>query len=282
MHCRKCGNEIGDDTRFCPECGGSIASDSVKKNIKTFEKLKKKPAITISCITIIIVGGGFLLRQNDQVSQKVPADGEYIVSGDCIVFGNYEQDGNLFNGSEPVEWEILVENDDSFLIISRFILACQPYYKESDWDGTWENSSLRNWMNKDFYSSAFSTADQSRILISNISNPDNPYSGIEGGNDTNDKVFCLSVEEISEYYSFESWTDEKNNWGYSSNLVTEVTPYAKKGGVYESGGGTWWLRSPGERWSWCTVGADGKTGWRHFNGDHFGDIGVRPALWIKK
>ena len=48
-----------------------------------------------------------------------------------IVFGSYEQDGNTKNGKEPIEWEVLGENDNGILVVSRYILDCQPYNKKS-------------------------------------------------------------------------------------------------------------------------------------------------------
>ncbi len=56
-------------------------------------------------------------------------------------------------------------------------------------------------MGNDAYNAAFSVADQDRIITANLSNPDNAIWGTEGGNDTNDKVFCLNVDEIRKYYS---------------------------------------------------------------------------------
>ena len=86
-------------------------------------------------------------------------------------------------------------------------LDCQPYNTERA-DVTWETCTLRKWLNNDFYNAAFSVADQDRIITANLSNPDNAIWGTEGGNDTNDKVFCLNVDEIRKYYSFESWDED--------------------------------------------------------------------------
>ena len=73
------------------------------------------------------------------------------------------------------------------------------------------------------------------MITADLSNPDNAYYGTVGENDTNDKVFCLSVDEIIKYYSFESWYDDDHyglsHYGYSSALITDATPYAENNGA---------------------------------------------------
>ena len=140
------------------------------------------------------------------------ADGSYVRSGNYVIFGSYEQDGNAANGSEPIEWEVLDETDGKLFLISRYILDRQPY--NTEFKGvTWENCTLRSWLNNEFCNAAFSAAEQGRIVTVNLSNPDNAYSGTEGGSDTFDKIFCMSVDEILDYYSFNSWHEEYQ-YGY--------------------------------------------------------------------
>lgn len=236
-------------------------------------------------------------------AESSAGDGSYTRNGDYVIFGSYEQDGDTSNGPEPIEWEVLDENDGEMLLISRYILDCQPYNTEET-DVTWETCTLRNWLNNDFYNAAFSAAEQERVITANLSNSDNAYYGTKAGYDTSDKIFCLSVDEIMKYYSFESWYDD-SHYGYSSSLITDVTPYAVNNGAYHYtitqddydglssegystdviglGCGWWWLRSPG-----CLsdgargVDGGGCAGWNyHFRvDDDF--LGVRPALYIEK
>ncbi len=70
-----------------------------------------------------------------------------------------------------------------------------------DSGNTDENTGTSDSDGNDAYNAAFSVADQDRIITANLSNPDNAIWGTEGGNDTNDKVFCLNVDEIRKYYS---------------------------------------------------------------------------------
>ena len=57
----------------------------------------------------------------------------------------------------------------------------------------------RYWCNEVFYKENFSPEEQARILLSDLTNPDNPRSGVTGGPDTQDYVFFLSFEEVEEY-----------------------------------------------------------------------------------
>ncbi|MCR5596856.1 MAG: DUF6273 domain-containing protein [Lachnospiraceae bacterium] len=249
---------------------------------------------------------------DDAGNAESPAgDGSYARNGDYVIFGSYEQDGDTSNGPEPIEWEVLDKSDGKLLLISRYILDCPPYNTE-DADVTWETCTLRNWLNNDFYNTAFSTAEKDRVITANLSNPDNAYWGTEGGNDTNDKVFCLSMEEVRKYYSFESWYDDDQS-GYSSALMTDVTPYAvnngarqftitqedytgegyeDRTGLSEEGydtdvigldGGFWWLRSPGGLSNIaCTVKYNGYAGWLYYYNVDYAFNGVRPALYLEK
>ncbi len=217
---------------------------------------------------------------------EVPDDADE--NGGYIIFGHYEQDGDESNGPEPIEWEIVSEEEDRILLVSRYILINQPFNIEHT-NVTWETCSLRAWLNEDFYNSAFSELEQEQVLTVTNTNPDNAYWGTDGGNDTEDRVFCLSVEEILDYYNFETW-DEAIQYGNCQALSTEVTQYAQDCGAFSSDeGGFWWLRTLGENGCYAVV-VDyyGNSGWYYYGnvsdisdeligGDY---VGVRPAIYL--
>ena len=63
-----------------------------------------------------------------------------------------------------------------------------------------------------FIAEAFSASEKSAIPTVTLSNPDNPNYGTEGGNDTQDQVFLLSLEELQQYFNVsETWTDYDGN-----------------------------------------------------------------------
>ncbi|MBQ6734237.1 MAG: hypothetical protein IJR00_04920, partial [Lachnospiraceae bacterium] len=245
---------------------------------------------------------------NSGVNNAAPQEQESEISlsdarkGDIITFGSYEQDGNTANGTEPIEWEVLEMDSESVLVISKHVLDCVPYH-DTDEDVTWETCTLRTWLNSSFYST-FTAAEQSQIMESDVVNRDNEYYGTPGGNNTRDKVFCLSVDEIYLYYHFNANHDE-DGWRASEALITGATPHPRNRSLitkditkeaYESylksenysgacigkRGVVWWLRSPGESGCACFVDGDGSAGWYQYfymDGDHYG---VRPAMRLRR
>ena len=135
--------------------------------------------------------GGKWTNRND-ILPHISEDG-------YIIFGAYEQDGDVSNGPEPIEWEIIEDEEKRVLLASRYILDEQAYNIEND-VAKWENCSLRKWLNEDFLTTAFTSKEQKWIDFTILKNPDNPvllnYGGeiAEGGNDTRDQIFCLEVD----------------------------------------------------------------------------------------
>ncbi len=197
-----------------------------------------------------------------------------VNAGDYITFGSYEQDNNTGNGKEEIEWLVLDVKDGRALVISKYALECQPY-NTSGTSVTWETCTLRTWLNGSFYNTAFGIEEKSKIPTVTVVNDDNPRYDTEGGNNTSDKVFLLSIDEANTYFSSDSARE------------CEPTAYAKAQGAHISASSSyygncwWWLRSPGDDRSYAaSVDHDGGVG--DF-GDYVGDsyFSVRPALWIE-
>lgn len=160
--------------------------------------------------------------------------------GDIIEFGSYpyEADGT----EKPIEWQILEKYaDGTALVISKYALD-NVKYNEKDTRVTWKTSSIRKWLNNDFYNKAFRNADKSLIIESYVVNKDNAESGTKGGNNTYDKMFLLSIDEANKYF------------GSAKERMLYPTLYAKgskskEGKLWTDAdyGGScwWWLRSPG-------------------------------------
>ena len=86
-----------------------------------------------------------------------------------LTFGKYEQDNNPDNGPEEIEWIVLEEQDGNLLLLSRYGLDAVPY-NDGNTETTWEDSTLRSWMNSDFLETAFTPEEQSAILVTAVSN----------------------------------------------------------------------------------------------------------------
>lgn len=88
--------------------------------------------------------------------------------GDIVSFGRYEQDNLMDNGTENIEWEVLEIDGDKALLICRSIITGYQY-NSNDMSITWEDSTLRAWLNSSFLETAFSQDEQEYILSSSIS-----------------------------------------------------------------------------------------------------------------
>lgn len=213
-----------------------------------------------------------------------------------VVFGHYEQDGDLANGKEPIEWIVLEENETGKLLMSRYILDCVPFNKDYT-DVMWDASSLRSWLNNDFAGEAFSEEERALILLSRIA-----YDNIETDQrgETEDQVFCLSLDELTKYYKFTY--DPYSYFGYCKDLIALPTTYAKDRGVrtytvaaddnfeyapkgYTAScagktGAAWWLRTAGWQETACAVLAYGYAGASYEFSVSRESFGVRPTLWV--
>ena len=194
----------------------------------------------------------------------------FLEDQEYIVFGHYEQDNDMNNGSEPIEWQLLAQEEDRKLLISRYALDC-VMYNESYKDATWETCTMREWLNGYFYDEAFSDEEKSMIVRVKVTADANPDYATEMGNNTRDRVFILSVLEAQDYLPKDS------------GRICQPTAYADFEGVKYSGRNNtcwWWLRSCGgssrRAAEICFDGTMDTLG-KYINNDH---IGVRPAIWI--
>ncbi len=191
-----------------------------------------------------------------------------VVTWDCVWFGNYWQEdtngdgkADKNDGKQPIKWRVLsVEGDEAFLLADKN-LDCQKY-NETETSVTWETSRIRSWLNgygaeankdgKDyrddnFLSNAFSEDERSAIKTTSVVNNANPVHGTEGGNDTSDKVYLLSIDEVANVkYGFVSSRSDNAESRRATN-----TAFTKGQGAWTSAyaedvrNGYWWLRSPG-------------------------------------
>ena len=155
-------------------------------------------------------------------------------------------------------------------MVSEYVLDSTTYHNESV-NVTWETCSLRKWLNTEFYNTAFDDEEKRKIVETIKKNEVNPSYRINGGNDTKDRVFLLSIAEANRYFK-----DSK---------LREVQPtaYAVSRGAYKDNGNRnswWWLRTLGNKQNNASyVYYDGNV--NPFGlGVNFPQGGVRPALWV--
>lgn len=189
------------------------------------------------------------------VSKKQPSYKGFVT----IKFGRYPQASK--NENALIEWLVLKNDGSKALLISKYALDCQQYHTSRIF-GTWENCTLRKWLNGTFISNAFSHEEQAMILSTTT----------ESAN-KKDRVFLLSMDEAWEYFSSDS------------TRQCQGTAYCYAQGAYKTGNGhcAWWLRSPVCYSGQAAYVYDGNL--RSYYGEYScyvdnDDIAVRPALWI--
>ena len=206
-----------------------------------------------------------------------------------------------FGGSE---WKVLDTDSGKILLISKDILEKRPYHNEFV-STSWAECDLRKYLNDEFYNS-FVPKDRARILRHDVTNDDNPWWDTPGGENTQDYIWLLSLEEVCRYFGNSEeqlssrtkralaqqikrdyWDKGKVEWDewkefYLNNKIyvddenskNRVADYGNEGASW------WWLRSPG---TYSNLAAIVRIGGYVFvlGGNVFrGSGGVRPALWL--
>lgn len=213
--------------------------------------------------------------------------------GEYMTFGSYEQDGDTANGPEELEWLVLEVTGDTVLLLSRYALDTQPFHDMWDAAITWEESSLRSWLNEEFYATAFTAAHKRLITETTLDNSAFATATATSAEtpDTTDKVFLLSLAEVSKYFGDGIVTED--GYLFNEKGTAQATEYAKEAGAYvhEAGGyegcignSAWVLRSVryDEDFGFndtVTVGINGIAG--ESGNYNWGENEViRPAIWI--
>lgn len=188
-------------------------------------------------------------------------------SRSIVYFGSYEQDNNLENGKEPIKWVVIATKGSYLQLLSLNALDAQQYHNEFK-AITWENCSLRAWLNIDFYNAAFISSERALIV------PWWNTSEHRTAENTTvlDSVFLITANDVKRYVP-------------TNYRQCIPTPYAIAQGVYQSPDGEqcrWLIRTPGEfMFNVQCVYFDGGFFARGNDVDYKQD-GLRPSVWINK
>ena len=204
------------------------------------------------------------------VRKSAPAPSPSVKVGDVIPFGGYD-------------WRVLDVKDGKALIISDRTVGTKNYHEVNE-TVTWENCDLRKYLNGEFYNS-FSAADRAKIAETKVVNNNNPWLGTNGGNDTNDKIFLLNIEEAVKYFG-DSGQLTNRPTGANGRAVTSIDDEYNAARIAISWNSntavTWTLRSSGQ--SGGTVANVSEKGHISFGGGTVrvgsGGRHFRPAMWI--
>ena len=140
-----------------------------------------------------------------------------------LQIGSCKQGDTVSIGNE--KWRILELAGDQALLMKNDSIDPMAYHMERT-TVTWESSSLRQWLNSSYLELTFSEAEQSNIVATTVMNSDNPVYGTDGGKDTQDKLFILSIEESEKYqalfpkFKSNTWLRSPGNSGESAAFLS--------------------------------------------------------------
>ena len=198
---------------------------------------------------------------------------------------------------EPIKWRVL--NPKTGMVMADTILDSQAYNNYSlfwlttDVNGNneyWSNpsktsyannyseSSIRKWLNNDFYDTAFSSEQQNMIQYTNLNNT--AVYSTYNSSATCDKIYLLSYSDLlNTNYGF---TKDENR---DINRSAEGTDYAKCQGLQinttttNGKSSNWFLRTPSYA-SYCCFEVGDAGGLIYYYNTYITDCGVRPAINI--
>ncbi len=255
------------------------AQQEQEKKKKARSKFRKAVLIVAP---ILIIGIAVLLVLTNVILPKLYHDsfireyGDALASikvGDSFSFGSYEQDNDLSNGKERIEWLVLDIQDGKALLVSKYALDSLRFNNERKDVITWETCSLRKWLNTEFLQEAFSPTERRMIQNSFVKAENKLSYGDAAINDTYDRIFLLSSSEAENYLDWWNMYSRYTDFAFSRGLT-----YSDFYG--ESGFSTciWWLRD--NYYSLSTASCVDLSG--NISAASVNEIGiaVRPALWL--
>ena len=200
--------------------------------------------------------------------KKLKEEIKDIKVGETFFFGETEQDNNVGNGAEPIEWIVLEKTEDKAFVISKKVLEWLTFSKYDmgnyrdyfSWDI--ELNQQRFWLTNELYQNGFSNIEKELILSTYIED-----CGLYA-DDYNDYLYIPSEEEVEEYMQNKDLR------------IAEMTAYvAEKANQIEGKLGCWSLRSmpmPDSFKYTMHINEDGELSAMYT----FTPNGVRPVMWL--
>lgn len=159
-----------------------------------------------------------------------------------------------YGGKGRILWKILAKDGNKALLYKKFGLDEKPMpsFHTENVPVTWENCSLRGWLNDTYMNREFTDIEKNAIAKVTVPADNNSVYGTSGGKDTQDQIYILSVSEYNNYI----------------DLLPET----------ES---AWWTRTPGATPNTMVIINRYKTimdyGYE-VSSNHFT---IKPVLWVE-
>ena len=153
---------------------------------------------------------------------------------------------------EPLVWRVLEVRDGTALLLSHAAIECEPFQSDLR-DVSWQNCTLRSWLNgyeaqanvsaadysgagESFLDTAFSAEEREAILETAVRNEPNYYFGMDSGTGTTDRIFLLAESELFIYDSPEIHGFSRRDEVADRAKQFQPTGYALWKGVWQETG----------------------------------------------
>ena len=173
---------------------------------------------------------------------------------------------------EPIKWKVLEETFDDIFLVADMVIDSQDYDGDN-LSNNYENSSIRNWLNETFYNTAFNDTEQVNIKTTKVDNSAASTAYSSNPNicdDTNDKIFLLSYNEV---------TNSIYHMSSESSRKKDMTAYSRAQGGFSN---VWILRSPCNADNIFVNEVQNGRAEVNTQGPVIGIFGVVPALHLNK
>ena len=125
-------------------------------------------------------------------------------------------------------------------------MIAQRDYHDKKEEVTWETSNIRSFLNQEFYQQ-FNEDEKNQILSVVTSNLNNHWYKTSAGNQTIDKIFLLSLEEVAKHYFKDSsqlldFPKTNQRYWFDRKDINNI----KRRSKYMDQAWWWWTRTPGK------------------------------------
>lgn len=135
--------------------------------------------------------------------------------GDKVELGSYPYLSQNPESSEKITWIVMERNDDKAILISEKVIEYLPF--DENGGDNWGDSSLRWWLNGEFYENTF-TEKEKKYIISTLHD--------NNGDNFEDKLYLIPYDKAYDFFTQgRSYKKGDNRTRY---LVPEGTDYLCK------------------------------------------------------
>lgn len=269
---------------ICTVCGNYCFHESVQKVDSVIFEGKSFDIVTFGDFPQTLKAESVTV---DETKTKTMGYLTYYLGDDSFWYAkrSSSEEDNYYK-VEPIKWRVLTDDysGKSLLLTERLLVGGNiPYYesRETHRNGSYpcnyQHSQIRaylngisydaalesdenKWTNKGFLQTAFTETGMATIAVTHV---DNNWGGDLKCDDTLDKIFLLSVQEVmNPDYGFAKSSKEN-----SPSRVKKLTDYGEPAWSY------WWLRSPGANDSYYK-----ERNFRAFTVTEFGNCGSSYGL----